>query len=262
MIAAGFANMNQFDPDAGAFINASGIGGIQAVAVNNMVNELKAVGLWNSFNFIYPFVGGTAESHKWNLKNPQNTDAAYRIIWGGTVTHNANGITGNGTSGYGNTFLTPAAAGGGQNNSHMGLYCNNIPTARAGTDMGATTNQAVSALAMNVRNASNVYNTTHNNPTFGGPANTTGGFFLTSRSVSTEYRRYKNTTETIAAQTSATVPTTPIAICCWNVNGVFGNFQDRTYAFACAGFSLTAAENTNLYNIVQKFQTTLGRAVS
>ena len=34
-----FANQNQFDPDAGAFINATGIGGIEAVAINNLVNE-------------------------------------------------------------------------------------------------------------------------------------------------------------------------------------------------------------------------------
>lgn len=253
--------MNQFDPDAGAFINASGIGGIQAVAVNNMVNELKAVGLWNRFNFIYPFVGGTAESHKWNLKNPQNTDAAFRITWGGTVTHNANGITGNGSTGYGNTYLTPANTGGGQNNGHIGLYSNNIPTARTGTDIGATTNQAVSAVGMNLRNPSNILNTSYNSAAFTGPTNTTAGFFLLSRSVSTEYKRYKNTTETTHTVTSATPSTTPIAICAWNNNGTIQNFMDRTYAFACAGYALTAAEVTNLYNIVQKFQITLGRAV-
>ncbi len=45
MIGAGFSNMNQFDPDAGAFINATGIGGIQAEAINNLVQQLKAGGV-------------------------------------------------------------------------------------------------------------------------------------------------------------------------------------------------------------------------
>ena len=40
----GFSNMNQFDPDAGAFINATKIGGIQAEAINNLVQQLKAAG--------------------------------------------------------------------------------------------------------------------------------------------------------------------------------------------------------------------------
>jgi hypothetical protein len=256
-----FANQNQFDPDAGAFINATGIGGIEAVAINNLVNQLKTVGLWGKFNAMYPFVGGTAYTHQFNLINPQDSNAAYRITFGGTVTHSSGGIKGNGTNGYGNTYLTPAAAGGGQNNSHIGLYCTVIPTGRAGTDMGATTNQATSALAINVRNPSNVFNTTHNNAVFAGPANTTGGMFLITRSVSTEYRRYKNTTETTTVVNSATVSTTPIAICAWNNNGAFGNFQDRTYAFASIGYSLTSAEVTNLYNIIQTFQITLGRAV-
>ena len=260
MIGAGYV-INQWDPDAGAFINASGIGGQEAYAVNTMVNELKNVGIWNKFNFIYPFVGGNANSHKFNLINPQDTDAAFRITYGGTVNHSANGIQGDGTSGYCNTHLTPSACGGGQNDTHISLYCTVLPTARAGTDMGATTNQAVSALAMNLRNASNVFNTGVNNATFGGVANTTGGFFLITRTLSTEYRRYKNTTESTAVQTSATVSTTKMAICAWNNNGTFQNFQDRTYGFASAGFGLTAAENNNLYNIVQKFQSTLNRAV-
>lgn len=254
-----FANTNQFDPDAGAFINATLIGGNEAVAINNLVNQLKTSGLWNKFNAIYPFVGGNAYAHAFNLMNPQNTDAAFRIAWGGVVTHSALGITGNGTSGYGNTFLTPAAAGGGQNNSHLSIWCNSIPTGRGGTDIGATTNQGVSALAMNVRNPSNVFNTAHNNAAFAGPANTTTGWFHTSRTVSTEYRRYKDLSETTAVQASATVSTTPIAICAWNNNGTFQNFQDRRYCWASIGFGLTKAEQDNLYNIVLRFQQTLNR---
>ncbi len=259
MIGVGFGTAYQWDPNAGAFINAALIGGIEAVAINNLVNQLKTSGLWNKFNAIYPFVGGNAWAHSFNLMNPQNADAAYRIAWGGTVTHSALGITGNGTTGYGNTFLTPSAAGGGQNNSHMSLWCNSIPTARAGTDMGATTNQAVSALAINVRNPSNVFNTAHNTSTFTGPANTTTGWFNITRTTSTEYRRYKDLTESTTVTASATVSTTPIAICAWNNNGTFANFQDRRYCWASIGFGLTKAEQDNLYNIVLRFQQTLNR---
>jgi hypothetical protein len=58
--------------------------------------------LKETFRFLYPFVGGTAVAHGFNLADP----ASGRINWVGTVTHNANGITGDGVSGQGNTGLT------------------------------------------------------------------------------------------------------------------------------------------------------------
>lgn len=256
-----FANTNQFNPAAGAFINASGIGGIEAVAVNNLVNQLQEAGLWGKFNAVYPFVGGTAESHKWNLINPQDTNAAYRIVWGGTVTHNENGATGNGTSGWGNTFLTPALAGGGQNNVHISGYFRTTTTARVAADMGATTVQATSALAFNVKNPSNLFNTAGNVAAFNGTANTLPGYFTVTRDNSANYRRAINSTISTVTATSATVSTTPIAVLAWNNNGTAGNFSDRNIALATIGFGLTDADIVNLVNINQTFQSTLGRAV-
>jgi hypothetical protein len=255
-----FANQNQFDPDAGAFINASGIGGIEAVAVNNLVNQLKTAGLWGKFNAIYPIVGGTATSHKWNLINPQDTNAAYRLTYGGTVTHTADGLAGNGTNGFALTYLAPNVAGGGTNDIHVSIYCNNIPSAVGGTDIGCT-NNSNSSLGLNVRNPSNLYNTAVNNFNFGGTANTTPGFFNLVRSTSTAYRRYKNTTETTVTVNSNPAPTVGIIFCAWNSNGTPGNFVNRRYAWVSIGYSLTAAENAILYNIVQQFEITLGRAV-
>jgi hypothetical protein len=61
---------------------------------------------------IYPFVGGTATSHKYNLKDPRDLDAAYRIAFNGGWTHNSNGITGDGTTGYAYTYVTIQQSGG------------------------------------------------------------------------------------------------------------------------------------------------------
>ena len=49
---------------------------------------------------LYPFVGGTATSHKFNLKDPRDLDAAFRLQFNGGWTHNSNGVTPNGTNGY------------------------------------------------------------------------------------------------------------------------------------------------------------------
>lgn len=256
-IFSAFASQDQFDPDAGAFINAALIGGIEAVAINNLVNQLKTSGLWGKFNAIYPFVGTTSNSTAFNLINTSN----YKIAWNGTVTFTTNGITGNGTNGYGNTGLTPSAAGGGQNNVHISAYITSIPSGVAGTDMGATSNSGVSALGFNVRNASNIFNTAVNNPTFAGVSNSTTGYFTITRDNSANYRRLINSTSTTATAASATVATQSIYIGAWNNAGSAANFTNRRFSFATIGYSLTDAEVSNLVNINKTFQSALGRYV-
>jgi hypothetical protein len=258
MIGAGFANMNQFDPDAGAFINASGIGGIQAVAINNLVNELKTAGLWNTFNAIYPFVGGTAFSCKWNLINPQDTDAAYRMTFGGTMTFNADGITGNGTNAFGDTKLKPANVGGGQNNSCFTYYVKNI-TASNGTDLGAANGTTV-LYVNNARNAANVARAYHNSSGAGDTAFTgTSGFFSVSRSVSTQFVASINKTHGTKVVASTTPPDFTNYVMAYNLNGAAANFRARTFGLVTYGWSLTTAQVDSLVDINQKFQTTLGR---
>jgi hypothetical protein len=57
--------------------------------------------LEETFEFIYPFVGGNAVAHSFNLVDPNRG----RITWVGGVTHTSGGVTGNGTNGYGKTGI-------------------------------------------------------------------------------------------------------------------------------------------------------------
>ena len=96
------------DPDAQAFITAAGITNpIQQSAIEALVLSLKENSIWTKFSAIYPFVGGTAFSHKFNLKDPRDLDAAYRLSFNGGITHSSNGALPNGTTGYANTFFNP-----------------------------------------------------------------------------------------------------------------------------------------------------------
>jgi hypothetical protein len=81
------------DPDAQAFITAVGTLTVQQQAIINChVIRLKSGGTWWKYSAIYPFIGGTAAAHKWNLKNPVDSDAAYRLLFvGASHQHTANG---------------------------------------------------------------------------------------------------------------------------------------------------------------------------
>jgi hypothetical protein len=121
------------DADAFAFVEAAGLNEIQAAAINNLVAGLKGAGLWTLLEAIYPLVGGTAFSHKYNLKDP----LTYPVLWVGGVTHSSLGVVGNGT-GYGNTQFIPTALP--QNSIHIGTYSRTSITAGSQHIGGITRN--------------------------------------------------------------------------------------------------------------------------
>ncbi len=107
-----------YDTDAQAFFTAVAGGGdtlttTEKDAVNQLVIDLKADSIWSDILYAYPLVGGTSTAHKWNLKDPQDTDAAYRVTWGSVMAHNSSGILGssNDPDSYGDTYYNPSTAG-------------------------------------------------------------------------------------------------------------------------------------------------------
>ena len=85
-----------YDADVCAFLTATGItdttiGG----ALNVLVGNLKTSGIWTACEAIYPFVGGTARSNQYNLKDPRDLDAAYRLSFNGYWTFSSQGANAN-----------------------------------------------------------------------------------------------------------------------------------------------------------------------
>lgn len=97
-----------FDADAQLYIDA--VGGMSQQQKNNLtihVMALKNSGLWAKLKAIYPFFGTTAAQHKFNLKNPLDTNAAFRLVFFGGVVHGEQFIEGNGTNAYADSFYNP-----------------------------------------------------------------------------------------------------------------------------------------------------------
>ena len=103
--------VGEVDVDAQSFITAVGtLTSTEQTAVNDLVIDLKAGGVWAKKDAIYPLLGSTATSQKWNLKDARDLDAAFRISWTGSLTHGAGYIENTlGTLGnYANTHLIPS----------------------------------------------------------------------------------------------------------------------------------------------------------
>lgn len=261
-----------YDPDAQAFFNAETAAGVtltttQKDAVNQWVVDAKAAGIWTKFKAVYPMVGGTATAHKFNLINPADTDAAFRLSFVGGLTHSANGILGNGTNGYANTFLNMASVFT-SGTSSIGIY-NRISNANVNPFIGSL--QLVSGSNNNIVRIAYPSTTTlrHFNRSNGNTQQTnhtttnTLGFAANSRQSNTSLQSINNTGNIQTNTTSVTIGYTSLNLFLFseNNNGSALSFSNGQLAFAYIADSLTSSELTTLRTINLTFQTTLGRNV-
>ena len=246
------------DADAQAFITAANITDTtQKSAINTLVTQLKTYGIWTKMKALYPFVGGTAAQHRFNLKDPRAVDAAFYLSFYGGGTHSATGYQPNGNS-YADTKLKPNDMA--QNSAHMSIYLRtNVDN---GVDMGSNTINRfwISAnLGSGVRPLG-LLNVVPFAVT--GPNLDTRAFLLASRTDSTTNKLFRNSSliynETAA---SSTPDAYNIYLGAFNVNNGGSQYSLRQQSFASIGDGLTDAEATAFYTAVQAYQTTLGRQV-
>ena len=262
-----------YDPDAQLFFNAQSGAGVTLTtteknAVNQWVVDSKAANIWTKFKAIYPMVGGTSTSCKWNLKNPVDSNAAYRLTFFGGGTFSANGYLPNGTNAYASTFLNPLAALT-NNNTHMSYYSRTTTSGANRGLIGASTGGASLPLfTIYGRNATNsVFMDSYDYTLCRAGINDTNGaaFYINSRTTGTSFKAYRNATlaQTITVSNTYNVATInfPITIGALNLNGVVSQFSNFQCAFASIGDGLTDAEALAFYNAVNAFQVTLGRNV-
>jgi hypothetical protein len=244
------------DSDAAAFVSAAGItDSTQQSAVNTLVTSLKSAGIWTKMKAIYPFVGGTATSHKFNLKDPRDLDAAYRLVFNGGWTHTSTGALPNGTNGYADTKLVPSIQLS-QNNNSFGFYSRTEANGEY-YDMGSYASYISVILA---RFGGNFYGANNDNGYDPSTNSSSLGLFISSRTGSTTKKGYRNSTEIQnSSRTSMGLPTASIYL-----GGIsaYPGYSPREFAFSFIGDGLSSSDVTSLNTAVQAFQTTLGRQVA
>lgn len=252
------------DRDALAFLEAAQIYNTnQQRAIVNLVRSLKRVGLWSKMKAIYPFVGGTASSHKWNLKDPRDSDAAFRLTFSGGWTHSSTGAKPNGINAYANTYLAPSSQLNTNSNS-LGYYSGTNLAESSTVDAVNMGSFNSTTQAMLVRKETTVFGARMNGDLISYNSNSMTGFIHAVRQSSTVSKIFQNNTELISGNSGGTLPTANIYIGNLNLSGV-GAYPDgwslNDFRLAYIGDGLTDTDATNLYNIVDLYQKRLGRAV-
>ena len=236
----------------------------QQNAIITLVDDLKSNNLWDKMKAIYPFVGGTEFSHKWNLKDPRDLDAAFRIVFSPSFQNQSSlGLV---CSTSGNLIDTKLNASTVLSlyNHHVSFYTQtDFSGTYADISCGNDTAPFMLIFGKLTDNSfdSRMYNTSEGRLTYSQSAESGVGLYLVTDTSQTSRETYKNGISRASKTDSQPLTSLP------NDNFTIGMstgapyYSPRTYSFFTIGDGLNDTESANLYTIIQSYQTTLGRNV-
>ena len=243
-----------FDVDAQAFITAAAITNpTQQNAINTLVVDLKGFSIWTKMKALYPFVGGTASTHKFNLKDPRDLNVAFRLFFSGGWLHTSNGAISNGVNSNAQSYFSSSSLN--TNSAGASAYC-------------ANTNGDGSHVAFFLAGNNPFYLFSGVNRVYGAAFSygnaidiaTSGNGFIQISALSGTTKLRKNNTILGSVSTVGSLVTQNNILIGRNTT-VNTEYSNTTYRFFSFHDGLTDTEAANFYTAVQAFQTTLGRQV-
>lgn len=260
-IAVTTANISYTDTDANAYISAATLTGAEQESAYQLITDLKTAGLWTKIQALYPFKGTTVAQHKWNAKNPLDTNAAFRLTFSGTGTYSNLGFQTNGSNSYANTNFIPRT---------------NLSPTNCGTTIVSGTNNATSTSDVQeigcqtsgidiLRQSVKSDNTNYfrqayisNHAVYTSGVNEARGVFTQSKTSNSLLKSYRNSVILGQATTTVTgtIPNVPIWIGVCNGNGRYSN---QRIQIAIIHEGLTDAEVATLHTIIDTSETIAGR---
>jgi hypothetical protein len=267
-------NADLYDQDATAFLQTASISDTQIrTGINNFVTTLKNNGIWYKMSGIYPFIGGTAYQHKFNLKDPQDSDNSFRLGFSGAGTvHTTSGVDFAGSDDYANVFFNPSGdlTGYPVHLSFLSLADSSADSVDIGCAPFSLGNPRLLISAeYNSPNSAlfDSYDFTTGRVSISAPnskafyaasrINTTSGFMMLFNA---------STTPTKSSRTTADIsglakPNFDIFLGAINKGGTpyYESLSNRKFGFFSVGDGLTSGECVNLYSAVKTLQYDLNR---
>ena len=246
------------DPDAVAFfdrVTAAGgsLSATEKTAVDTLVKQMKADGIWTLMKAIYPMVGASSAACSRNLKS-DDFNGTFSTGW----TFASTGVTPNGTSAYMDTQLIP----------NTSLSLDSVHGSSYSRTNGAQVGPLFSSEDAGTYNngfyiwpnyGGGISVRINDDTSTGGTNSSTLGFHLANRTSSSIKKYLRNDVSIVnTTVTSTGLNTSSIYLAASRNNA---NFTSYEQAFASFGDGLTDAQSSNFYTAVQAFQTTLSRNV-
>lgn len=244
-----------FDADAAIYLDqvlfAGGtLDATMSAATNTMFTDLKLEGIYSKIFCLYPFLGGVANSHAINAVDP----STFFVNWSGGITHNADGVKGNGTNGIGNTQWVQNVQTTASNTS-MGYYM--VLSGNVAYDMGRQVSGGY--LTLNNFQSSTNFRSAINTSLVNFQTNMVGqpGFYGLARNSSTQVSWISPTNSALVNNNELGALATSSVILL-QLPGI-GTTSSKTYGTFFISEGLTLTELQNLASIVTTFNNTIGR---
>ena len=252
-----------------AVVSAGGTGITPSIsaATREFFCCLETSGILSKMTAIYPFIGGTASSNKFNALNPIDTNGAYRLTFNGGWTHDSFGATPNGANGYARTYLSGTTLP--TTSAHVSYYSQTnsrggqvevgaqIRTGGLGTYWRLSLDDLVGGIDYREYNINSIGNATQ------GITNTaTTGYFVASRVNNTTSYLYKDGVleQSASTTTNGTVPF-ELFIAANNNNGTPDRYSAKRIGLVTIGSGLTPQEISILTICVSNYECALGRCI-
>jgi hypothetical protein len=259
-----------YDADALAYFTANTA--ITSAADKNAINTfylgLKSDGIYTKIKAMYLPIWGSAATSKWNLVNPLDTNAAFRLTFTTGWTYSSGGMTPNGTSSYAETYFNPSVTLTTMS-QHISYYSRTNNTSAGIVDNGCQDDITPSI-------GRNIFACYYNTPTLTRiqiqslDANVVTfsetnslGFILGSRTSSTSLKAYRNNTLKGTNTTNSTSGLCGNSVFLGGFNyrnnsGTTIYYGIRQCSFASIGNGLTDTEASNFYTRVNTLMTYFG----
>lgn len=259
------ANITYTDADAIAYSTASGISTMQQQeSVHVLFNGLKSNALYAKIQAGWLFKGATANNQKFNIKNPQDTDAAFRLQFFGTGTYSDLGFQTNGSNAYADTKFIPSAN---QNVNSNGLTVvvgtnNNVVPADAWEIGGFNSGTQCSILTTKSGNTTFKRQLGLNNATYvvQSGINDAKGIYTGLKILSNLNKFYRNGLIIGSGLGGGTLPTSKIFIGNISVNNApNASYSSQRIQMAFMHEGLTDAEVVKMHEIIDLSEIIAGR---
>jgi hypothetical protein len=243
-----------------AFATATGITDTTILgALNTFDLGLISNGIDTKMKALYPMVGGTSTTCKYNFMDAVDSNSAFRLQFNGGWTFASTGAKPNGSNAYADTFYSQLAQGDDVNSGHLSYYSRTNSNG-AEIEIGAA---GLGYSLLEIRTAGITYPYINQ----GGGATTSFadadsfGFYVANRTGASVLNAWKNGVKKVSGTNASTsVSSYNLYLGAYDIS-YSTYYSTKECAFSSIGSGLTDGEASTLYTLTQAMQITLSRQV-
>lgn len=261
-VASGPQNIQYNLADANGNLSYAGVAGTGSYLWGAQFENGNVLGPYRATTATGFTTGSMLDQMKFNLKNPVDTDAGFRLTYSGSWNPGYYGVQGNGSNTFAKTNINFSSSLQ-QNNTHVSMYFGkNIQETAYQYQFGNYDGIGPGYTLLSAfRGSGQTYYGVNSTEVYAGNLTKSNGLIIVNRTTTGSMSLRQNTNLISTSNTFSTTPASTSFILGSLDSSAGSSTSTKDFSITTIGDGLTDYETKALYWIVQKYQTTLGRQV-